>query len=267
MILADDPPAAANPAPQSSRPRIPEKSQPNNNGDNNNQQQATTTTEDPNAGKSGKKPKKGGSACFHGSDIVVTDQGKMTMTDLVANKDARVLTKGADGQLEYSSVYYWIHAQSEVETEYITLSTESGHNLPITGKHLIYQTDCKGNSETIFADKVQIGKCLQVNDNGDLIESKVISKSKDMKKGVYAPITTNGNIIVNDVLASCFTNVENEAVQKIIYSYVSYGHSMLTSVLPNSFVDLFYSNQSGSMVQIPEIVLSFLDLSKGFFKL
>jgi len=266
MILADDAPAAANPAPQSSRPRTPEKSQPINNGDNNNQQAATTTA-DPNAGKNGKKPKKGGGACFHGSDIVVTDKGKMTMTDLVANKDVRVLTKGADGQLEYSSVYYWIHAQSDVETEYITLSTESDHNLSITGKHLIYQTDCNGNSEAIFADKVQIGKCLQVNDNGDLIESKVISKSKDMKKGVYAPITTNGNIIVNDVLASCFTNVENEAVQKIIYSYVSYGHSMLTSVLPNSFVDLFYSNQSGSMVQIPEIILSFLDLSKGFFKL
>jgi len=133
--------------------------------------------------KGGKKGGGGGGSCFHGDDVVVTDNGPMTMVDLLDNKDEpRVLTRGADGQLEYSSVYYWIHARPDVETEYITLTTKSGHNLHITGKHLIYQTDCLGNSETVFADKVKIGKCLQISDNGNLLESKVISAEKENKK-------------------------------------------------------------------------------------
>lgn len=190
----------------------------------------------------------------------------MTMTELFLNKNTRVLTKGAGGKLEYSSVYYWIHAKSDVKTEYITYTTESGHSLLITGKHLIYQTDCNGNSETVFADKVNIGKCLYVSENGEMTESKVISKLKEDMVGVYAPITSNGNIIVNGVLASCFSDVENETIQRIIYSYMNYARSCLKFLLPGSFIDLLYSNQSGTMVHVPEVLLSFLNLSKGFFK-
>lgn len=190
----------------------------------------------------------------------------MMMSELATHKDISVLTKAADGKLEFSSVYYWIHAQPDIYIEYITFTTESGHSLPITGKHLIYQSDCNGNSETIFADKVSVGKCLFVNQNDAIVESKVVTKLKEQKKGVYAPITVNGNIIVNNVLASCFTNIENEAIQRIIYSYMNFGHSILKFILPNSFVDLLYSNQKSDIVLIPEIILSFLDLSKGFFK-
>jgi len=224
-------------------------------------QSSTTPAPDDQKKSKGKKKGKGG-ACFHGDDSVVTNYGPMKMSEIVGRDDIQVLTRNVNQQLELSTVYSWLHADSKMSQDFVVFETESGHKLSITGAHLIYESDCRGNSQTIFARKVQVGKCLFVNDNGEIKESKIVEKSMENKVGIYAPITENGNIVVNDVLASCFTNYENEAVLKIVYSFAHQTSRLIRNVLPT----VVFESLFGSDGDVPKTYITFIDLSKSFVK-
>jgi len=225
------------------------------------QQQTTQASQQTTAGGKKSKGKGKGGACFHGEDSVVTNFGPMKLSEVFNRNDIQVLTRNNEDKLEFSTIYSWIHSDPSREQEYIVFTTESGQELPITGAHLIYETDCRGNSQTIFAKKVQVGKCLYVNQNGEFKESKIVDKRNEIKVGIYAPVTENGNIVVNDVLASCFTNFENEIVQRIVYSFVHHANGMIKMILPTTVSELFCTS-----VDVPKIFLSFLELSKSFLK-
>lgn len=210
------------------------------------------------------KPKKKG--CFHGADMVQTKEyGTISISQLAENRDAHVLTRNDDGQLEYSSVRYWLHAQPSVSMKFYNLRTESGHRLAITSEHLIYETDCQGNGgRAIYAKNVQVGRCLYVNENGDLKETRVVEKAQEQKNGIYSPITTTGSIVVNDVLASCYNYYENEPLQKLVYQYLIGFQDTLANWMPASLYQAAFNNQNGAFVAVPRLVLNFLQLSKVF---
>ncbi|KRY92188.1 Warthog protein 1 [Trichinella pseudospiralis] len=203
----------------------------------------------------------GRARCFHGDDWVLTTNGRMQMKHLLQKKDAQVLTRTENGHLEYSPVMTWIHAQKETKAQFINLETESGHRLSLTPLHMIYQTDCDGKEMVLMAEKVSIGKCIFVKaDNDQLVESKVISKSKVVKTGIYSPITTSGSIVVNDVLASCFSTSANEDIQRLLFKYASFVYSLFTC--PASLISDSFSHQQQDYVEIPKLLLGALNLQK-----
>jgi len=212
---------------------------------------------------SGPKKKK---LCFHGNDMVHTKEyGTISMSRLAELRDAQVLTRNDDGQLEYSSVRYWLHSQPTVSAKFLTLRTESGHKLAISGDHLIYQTDCRGNDgQAIYAKNVQVGRCLFVSQDGKLIESPVVEKGEEKLKGIYSPITATGSIVVNDVLASCYSYYENESLQKFVYQFVIGFQDTLANWMPSSIYEAAFNNQNGAFVAVPRLVLNFLQLSNVF---
>lgn len=223
-------------------------------------------TAGPNNGGKGGGKKKG---CFTGVDKVQTKEyGTITMSELASEKrDAHVLTRNDQGQLEYSPVRYWLHAQPEISMRFQVISTESGHRLPLTGDHLIYETDCRGqDGQAIYAKNVRIGRCLYVkNADGQLVESRVTEKSQAKMNGIYAPITSTGSIVVNDVLASCYNNYENESLQKLVYQYVIGFQDILADWMPTSLYQAAFNNQNGgAFVTVPRLVFNFLQLSNVF---
>lgn len=163
-------------------------------------------------------------------------------------------------------MYSWLHVNASQEAEFVVLTTESGHSLSVTNYHLIYETDCRGDSKTVFATKVNVGSCVFVNRNGEIKESKVIEKYRETKVGIYAPITTNGNIVVNGVLASCFTNHENEVFQKLIYSFLHSTSRIVAKFIPAAIIEFFWSSPLNAVIDVPQAFLSFLDLEKIFMK-
>lgn len=221
------------------------------------------STASPDGKKGGKKK---GSGCFHGDDIVHTKEyGTISMSQLAEKRDAQVLTRDDNGQLAFSSVRYWLHARPNLSMKFFTLSTESGHKLAITAEHLIYETDCQGNGgQAIFAEKVQLGRCLYVNENGQLKESRIVQKEEEKMTGIYAPITTAGSIVVNDVLASCYTTYENEPLQKQVFQYMIQFQDMLADWMPSSLYQAAFNNQNGAVVTIPRLIFNFLQLSNYF---
>jgi len=216
-----------------------------------------------NPNKNGPKKKKG---CFHGADSVQTKEyGTISMSELSEKRDAHVLTRNDDGQLEYSPIRYWLHSQPATSMKFITMRTESGHKLSITSEHLIYETDCRGgDGHAIYAKNVQIGRCLYVNDEGRLKETPVVEKGEVKMNGIYSPITTTGSIVVNDVLASCYNYYENESLQKFVYQYVIGFQDTLQDWLPTSIYQAAFNSQNGAVVAVPRLVLNFLQLSNVF---
>jgi len=227
-----------------------------------------STTPGKSGKKGGKKGKGGGGKCFYGEDTIMTNYGSMKIKDMVGKSDLQALSRSDDNRVEMSPVISWLHVSAEKSTEFVQLTTESGHELRLTAVHLIYETDCQGNSKTIFASKVALGKCLFVNnDEGALVESKVVAKSNRTLKGIYAPITANGNVVVNNVLASCFTEYENDQVQKIIYSSLNSLRRVLSYVTPSSLVDTLLNTPFNvDNVKIPKLFLGFMDLMHSFVK-
>jgi hypothetical protein len=59
-----------------------------------------------------------------------------------------------------------------------------------------------------------------------------------VERGIYSPMTVDGSIVANGVLASCFSQVESHSMQKIVYDLLIDVHSW-TGQLANLAQNLF----------------------------
>lgn len=74
----------------------------------------------------------------------------------------------------------------------------------------------KINQIPVFAEKVEVGDCLYVlsNKQKHTFEQKRVQKVDIVEEtGIYAPMTSNGDIIVNDIYASCYNILNNKIMQ------------------------------------------------------
>jgi hypothetical protein len=114
----------------------------------------------------------------------------------------------------------------KLKAEFIRIELTDGKVLKITSKHYIYKTECSRENELIpfdkmnhipiFAEKVEIGDCLYVLSEGrkDSFEERRVRKIDIVEEvGIYAPMTSSNNIIVNDIYASCFNIVNDKFMQ------------------------------------------------------
>jgi len=212
-----------------------------------------------------KKKKKG---CFHGDDRVETKEfGTITINELAKiRSNVQVLSRNDEGELEYSNVRHWLHLEPTTTMKFINLRTQSGHRLSISSEHLIYETDCRGGAgDAIYAKNVRIGKCVYIkNENGEFKETPVTEMDQQRMTGIYSPITDTGSIVVNDVLASCYSYYENEALQKFVYQIVWGFQDFLAKWLPDSVYQAACNYQHGSIVSVPQLALNFLQLNSVF---
>lgn len=135
------------------------------------------------------------------------------MSDLAIGDNVLVAT--SDGDLTFSPVLLFLHRESNKQKRlYITITTDKHQQIMLTASHLIYITDKPdsgvSNSYVTFAKNVQIGHYLYVANGSSTIElQKVIDITGRVQKDHYAPLTSEGSIIVNNVLASCYAMVES----------------------------------------------------------
>ena len=65
---------------------------------------------------------------------------------------------------------------------------------------------------TTFADLVEEGDLLEVILDGKVHWERVVSIDFETRKGTYAPLTTAGTILVDNVLASCYADFAFQSV-------------------------------------------------------
>jgi hypothetical protein len=84
--------------------------------------------------------------------------------------------------------------------------TRSGHQLTVTPLHLVLTN----SSGYIMAKNIEPGMSIYVvDDNGSLMIESVSQVTDVVKQGYVAPLTGEGTLIVNQVVASCYASIKS----------------------------------------------------------
>ncbi|XP_011260776.1 sonic hedgehog protein A [Camponotus floridanus] len=152
--------------------------------------------------------------CFPAKSLIRTEHGGTKRLDEV-HLGERIAALNSHGDIVYSEVIAFLDRAPSEMREFVHLTTESGRVLTLTPAHLV---PVEGRS-SIFAAKVQLGDRVLVSDpvarNGTDSSprwDKVVETKLVLEKGVYAPLTTEGTIIVDDVVASCYAVIDSQTV-------------------------------------------------------
>jgi len=152
------------------------------------------------------------SSCFPGFSVVtVKDSSKLKLMQELKIGDEILCYDSSKNELVYSPVFMFGHRNQDQISSYLEITTADG-KIFISEKHLIFRQDESGDQEAIFAEDIRPGdKIYQTNATKDqtnnLVPKPVVSVRMLTCKGVYAPFTLTGTVIVDGTLASCYANV------------------------------------------------------------
>lgn len=137
------------------------------------------------------EPEDDGSACFPASATVELEDGSVKRMDQVMLGDRVKVGAG-----EFSPVFMFTHKNADVKYSFVRMTTENGKMLSLTKGHYLYV-----NGELVAAKTIRVGDSVMTEDG----ISNVKSVSTVSGTGLFNPQTTNGDIVVNGVLASTYT--------------------------------------------------------------
>jgi len=174
------------------------------------------------------RPSRSG-GCFEGSSsVMLSDGSRRQMSELKVGDS--VLSVDSRGNYEFSPVILFLDRAPEETRQFYVIKTASGHTLTLTPSHLIYakivanaldededeadeeaaSSSTTADFESVYAGDVREGDYLLVKSVSGLVPSRVVSIETVVKQGVYAPLTAQGNVVVDDVLASCYAQIDSQ---------------------------------------------------------
>ena len=181
----------------------------------------------------------GGGGCFPGVSTVELKSGEhRLMSDLAPGDE--VLAMDNNGQVTYSAVITILRAGQLSSVKYCYLKTKSGKKLRASEYHLVYTGDCSSTSvsynDFIYAKDLQVGDCLRVRVDSDA-NNQLSSEMQEISEismhkldGAYAPLTTLGTIVVDDVVASCYAAIRYHGLGQLAFAPVQYLYPWLPEV-------------------------------------
>ncbi|XP_011505422.1 PREDICTED: sonic hedgehog protein [Ceratosolen solmsi marchali] len=154
--------------------------------------------------------------CFPGASLVRTSNGVTRRLDQLTLGERIAALDESSGELVYSEVIAFIDRAPTQKRQFIRLNTKSGHTLTLTPTHLI---PIEGKS-AVFAARVSPGDRVLIRHEiatsmrqrtsfrwDEILEVKLV-----FEEGVYAPLTSEGTLLVNDVVASCYAIVDSQSI-------------------------------------------------------
>merc|ERR1719309_1532478 len=92
---------------------------------------------------------------------------------------------------------------------YLTIHTEDGNKVSLSGTHVMFVN----NYEDVMAENVNIGDMVIIKDGNNVTKSRVVKIEAEEQEGAYVPLTEQGTLLVDGVLASSYTNVPHDIAQ------------------------------------------------------
>lgn len=147
--------------------------------------------------------------CFPGNALVETkESGTKKMSQLQVGEEIKAYRN--DGSFVYSRVIAFLHRNSLVQAAFykIFVSGNGLHPITVSGKHLLFKKGISENSITAtFASEINPGDFLLLGSkHGNLRSLQVVKVTMVTEQGLYAPLTNEGTLFVNDVLTSCYAH-------------------------------------------------------------
>lgn len=152
------------------------------------------------------------SGCFTANSTVQTSNGeRRKLSELRLGE--KVLSMDSAGNAVYSEVIMFMDRDANQSREFVRLDTDGGASLTATPGHLLLVWKYEEQTQRfMYAEKVEEGDFLLVNVNGTIAPRKVLRVSAELHRGVYAPLTREGTIVVNGVTASCYAMVDSQRI-------------------------------------------------------
>jgi hedgehog protein len=179
----------------------------------------------------------------------MTTSGPLPIEDVRIGDE--ILSVNSEGNPVFSPVILFLDRDVNSTRMYFKITTSSGKTITMTGSHLIYvidEYDPKDFQGSFSRRRVQfarqvIPKQFVVTEEVDpttdehIVTSieEVISVDVDERKGAFAPLTKEGNLVVNNVLVSCYANINDQSLAHVsflpvrVYSNVIDSFSQLLS--------------------------------------
>lgn len=163
--------------------------------------------------------------CFPATANVYTSRGKRVSMSSLRIGD-KVLTVNSCRVLDYEEVVFLSHADHKVVSDHMVITTDSHRTIRLSPLHLLHvgRFGCLKP-----ACQVQIGDILLVYDSFTIVESKVTGITQKAERGLFCPHTRSGSIVVDDILASCYTDHFEAGKAHIIMSIVDVLYNLLPS--------------------------------------
>ncbi|XP_034534115.1 indian hedgehog B protein-like [Notolabrus celidotus] len=166
--------------------------------------------------------------CFPGEASVMLEGGThKSISDLLPGE--RVLASAGGGELVYSEVLTFLDRDPMTWKLFYTLQTEAGTSLSLTAAHLLFVTDgncsegtelAQGALRTVYASDAQPGQCVLVSkgEAGPGRLSHITRVSVGGSKGAFAPLTQQGTLVVDGVVASCYAVLDQHSLAHWAFS-------------------------------------------------
>ena len=132
------------------------------------------------------------------------------------------------GELTFSPVITFLDRNSKEPRQFFLITTETGETLTLTPTHLVYATSKENyqnevinevstndltSFEAIYAKDIQEGDLVLVQTSRGLLKpARVAAVETHVLTGVYAPLTSMGNLVVDNIVASCYAVVDSQWV-------------------------------------------------------
>jgi hypothetical protein len=133
------------------------------------------------------------STCFPASALVTMEDGSSKKISALEVDNVVLAAKN-----EHSAVHMFSHYYPEAINPFVHLTTAQGHELRLTASHYLYV-----NGSLVTAGNVRVGDALE-DANG--AGAMVVKKSVVRDTGLYNPHTLHGDIVINGIRTSTYTD-------------------------------------------------------------
>jgi len=153
--------------------------------------------------------------CFPEHATVQTQHGRKCMRDVQIGESVQVITE--DGTISMCDVYGWAHRDLATEATYLEVATENGGKITLSADHLLGVVRPRRHHHT--GEEVQYVPAGEVREGERVMQAFSIGGTPQLRtvpvksvrsvqaKGLFAPLTLEGTVIVDDVAASCYAAV------------------------------------------------------------
>uniref|UniRef100_A0A8C8RYK3 Hedgehog protein n=1 Tax=Pelusios castaneus TaxID=367368 RepID=A0A8C8RYK3_9SAUR len=189
--------------------------------------------------------------CFPGSATVHLEQGGTKRVRDLSPGD-RVLAADAQGRLLYSDFLAFLdREQGAPKLFYVIETRQPRARLLLTAAHLLFVAPPPRNhsrpeaapargGRALFASRVRPGQRVYVLGEGGrrLLPAAVHSVSlREEASGAYAPLTAQGTILIDRVLASCYAVIEEHSWAHWAFAPFRLAHALLAALSPGAALE------------------------------
>ncbi|KAM9827671.1 sonic hedgehog protein [Neosynchiropus ocellatus] len=150
--------------------------------------------------------------CFPGSSTVTLQDGSTKAVKDLQSGD-KILAADEGGNLVYTDFIMFIDQEPTTRRVFFVIETHTGEKITLTAAHLLFvsRNSTDAPSSAIFASQVRPGQNVFVYDPElRALEPVTVKRIYTQEHvGSFAPLTAQGTVVVDQVLASCYAVIED----------------------------------------------------------